>query len=145
MIEFVLSRKLGQASGKLAGISSSFSGVLSTYLSPATNRTKPVRLRQVLSTPPASRKNPYRRCARDVAAIPMVPVMSFHCGPWTLTNRRAPRNSPISRLTLLPDHVSSSNRRLRQSNSNTNRDGTFDVAQLVSTTSYISIFPTRRR
>src|SRR6266513_161934 len=39
-----------------------------------------------------------------------------------------PRNSPIRRLTLLPDHVSSSNRRSRQSNSNTNRDGTLLIA-----------------
>jgi glycosyltransferase involved in cell wall biosynthesis len=29
-------------------------------------------------------------------------------------------------LTLLPDHVSSSNQRPRQSNSNTNRDGTVE-------------------
>ena len=51
------------------------------------------------------------------------PQVRSRCAKWT-DGRASPRNSPISRLTLLPDHVSSSNRRLRQSNSNTNRDGT---------------------
>jgi hypothetical protein len=34
-------------------------------------------------------------------------------------------------LTLPPDHVSSSNRRPRQSNSNTHRDGTVEIGGQV--------------
>jgi hypothetical protein len=33
----------------------------------------------------ASRKKRYRRCARGIASVPTVPLMSFHCGRWTLT------------------------------------------------------------
>src|SRR5260370_29157265 len=39
-----------------------------------------------------------------------------------------PETRQITRLTLLPDHLSSSDRRPRQSNSNTNRDGTFLIS-----------------
>jgi hypothetical protein len=50
------------------------------------------------------------------------------------------QNSPISRLTLLPDHVSSSNRRPRQSNSNTNRDGTIGPVEGVKAIRRIAEF-----
>ena len=62
------------------------------------------------------------------------PCCSGHCSPRVRSpcakstdGTRSPRNSPISRLTLLPDPVSSPYWRPRQSNSNTNRDGTFSL------------------
>ena len=55
------------------------------------------------------------------------------------------QNSPITRLTLLPDHVSSSNRRPRQSNSNPNRDGTRDGGLPLLATGRCSVSDPRRR
>src|SRR6516165_7792009 len=63
------------------------------------------------------------RDGSDVVLGTCSPQVRSRCAKWT-DGRASARNSPVSRLTLLPDHVSSSNRRLRQSNSNTNRDGT---------------------
>jgi hypothetical protein len=42
-----------------------------------------------------------------------------------------PETSLKSRLTLLLDPISSHHRRLRQQNSNTNRDGTHEICLLV--------------
>ena len=62
-----------------------------------------------------------------------------------MDGRACLRNSPISRLTLLPDHLSSSNRRPCQSNSNTYRDGTFTTGKSHSFGGeYVELVPNER-
>ncbi len=83
-------------------------------------RFQPIRLCSSVGSKPRPCCPPPR--PRPCCSGPCSPPVRSSCVKST-DGRPSPRTSPIIRLTLLPDPISSPDRRPRQTNSNTNRDG----------------------